>query len=52
MRKDIIIGLVETILNDYNMENDTRIKSEDLNFEKIKETVEKVIWFEIEKCDK
>lgn len=52
MISDMTIGLVETILEDYNKMNNTRIKLEDLDIEEIKTKVEELIWCQIEHCDK
>ena len=51
MKQDLIIGLVETILNDYNTQNDTRIQFEDLNFDEIADKVAELIWCQIEFSD-
>lgn len=51
MLNDLIIGLVETILEEYNQENSTKIKQDNLNMEEIKAKIINVTWEQIKQAD-
>ena len=49
MLNDLMEGLVEIILDNYNQQNGTKIKLEKLNIDEIKKKAVDLIWLMLEK---